>query len=180
AETVAAIQREMGVLRGTLDAFDVEVAKAARPLDEALAKNLITIDEYQGRLQELKAAMAGLKEVKAADALKKEGQALSESLRTPEERAKAEIDKARRQLDSGAIGSDTYERAVRKALEDAASAMPEVARQTIGVRGTFSVMEATGLGAGGIADAMLEAQRQTAKNTERIAQLAANLGVTFN
>jgi len=27
---------------------------------------------------------------------------------------------------------------------------------------------------------MLEAQRQTAKNTEKIAQLAANLGVTFN
>ena len=57
--------------------------------------------------------------------------------------------------------------------------MPDAARQTIGVRGTFNAMEAAGLGGGGIADAMLEAQRQTAKNTEKIAQLCAALGVTF-
>ncbi|MBE3100134.1 MAG: hypothetical protein IMZ44_23695 [Planctomycetes bacterium] len=112
--------------------------------------------------------------------VRKEGQSLEESLRTPEERAKAEIDKAQELLDTGAIGDDTYNRAVRKALEDAAAAMPDVAaRATVGVRGTFSAIEAAGLGAGGVADAMLEAQRQTAKNTEKIAQLAANLGVTY-
>jgi hypothetical protein len=112
--------------------------------------------------------------------VRKEGQSLEESLRTPEERAKAEIDKAQELFEAGAIGSNTYNRAIRKALEDAAAAMPDVAaRATIGVRGTFNAREAAGLGAGGVADAMLEAQRQTAKNTEKIAQLAANLGVTY-
>jgi len=113
-------------------------------------------------------------------AAKQEAASLTEAMQTPEERAKAQVDKYGDMLAYGDITSDTYNRAIRKALEDAAAAMPDVAQQTIGVRGTFNAMEAAGLGAGGIADAMLEAQRQTAKNTEKIAQLAAALGVTFN
>ena len=112
--------------------------------------------------------------------VRKEGQSLEESLRTPEERAKAEIDKAQELFEAGAIGADTYNRAVRKALEDAAAAMPDVAaRATIGVRGTFNAMEAAGMGAGGVADRIASATEKTAKNTEKIAQLAANLGVTY-
>jgi hypothetical protein len=112
--------------------------------------------------------------------VRKEGQSLEESLRTPEERAKAEIDKAQELFEAGAIGSDTYNRAVQKALEDAAAAMPDVAaRATIGVRGTFNAMEAAGMGAGGVTDRIASATERTAKNTEKIAQLAANLGVTY-
>jgi hypothetical protein len=112
--------------------------------------------------------------------VRKEGQSLEESLRTPEERAKAEIDKAQELFEAGAIGSDTYNRAIRKALEDAAAAMPDIAaRATIGVRGTFNAMEAAGMGAGGVTDRIASATEKTAKNTEKIAQLAANLGVTY-
>ena len=129
------------------------------------------IDQENRALEELQRGLA---------AAKQEAAALTEAMQTPEERAAAQIEKYQDMLAYGDITDETYNRAVRKALEDAASSMPEVARQTIGVRGTFNAMEAAGLGSGGMADAMLEAQRQTAKNTEKIAQLAAALGVTFN
>jgi hypothetical protein len=129
------------------------------------------IDQENRALDELQHGLATAKQ---------EAAALTEAMQTPEERARSQVEKYQDMFASGDITDETYNRAVRKALEDAASAMPEVARQTIGMRGTFNAMEAAGLGAGGIADAMLEAQRQTAKNTEKIAQLAANLGVTFN
>jgi len=112
--------------------------------------------------------------------VRKEGQALEESLRTPEERAKADIEKAQALLEEGVIDPETYSRAVRKAVEDAAAAMPDAAaRATIGVRGTFNAMEAAGMGAGGVTDRIASATEKTAKNTEKIAQLAANLGVTY-
>jgi len=129
------------------------------------------IDQENRALDELQRGLA---------AAKQEAAALTEAMQTPEERARSQVEKYQDMLAYGDITDETYNRAVRKALEDAASSMPEVARQTIGVRGTFNAMEAAGLGSGGIADAMLEAQRQTAKNTEKIAQLAANQGVTFN
>jgi len=137
--------------------------------------------EQAGTQWEIDAENKALDELqRGVAAAKQEAASLVEAMQTPEERAKAQVDKYGDMLAYGDITGDTYNRAVRKALEDAASSMPEVARQTIGVRGTFNAMEAAGLGSGGIADAMLEAQRQTAKNTEKIAQLAANLGVTFN
>jgi len=137
--------------------------------------------EQAGIQVEIDAENKALDEIKSATAaVKQEAASLAEAMQTPEERAAAQIEKYQDMLAYGDITDETYNRAVRKALEDAAAAMPEVARQTIGVRGTFNAMEAAGLGSGGIADAMLEAQRQTAKNTEKIAQLAANLGVTFN
>ena len=137
--------------------------------------------EQAGIQVEIDAENKALDEIKSAAAkAKQDAASLVEAMQTPEERAKAQVDKYGDMLAYGDITGDTYNRAVRKALEDAASSMPDVAQQTIGVRGTFNAMEAAGLGSGGIADAMLEAQRQTAKNTEKIAQLAANLGVTFN
>jgi hypothetical protein len=137
--------------------------------------------EQAGTQWEIDAENKALDEIqRAAAAAKQDAASLVEAMQTPEERAKARVEKYDDMLAYGDITGETYNRAVRKALEDAASSMPEVARQTIGVRGTFNAMEAAGLGAGGVADAMLEAQRQTAKNTEKIAQLAANLGVTFN
>ena len=119
-------------------------------------------------------------EAQALANAKRDAAALAEQMQTPEERAKAQVEKYDDMLAYGDITGETRNRAVRKAVEDAAAAMPDTVRQTVGVRGTFNAMEAAGLAGGGIADAMLEAQRQTAKNTEKIAQAAANLGVTFN
>jgi len=142
----------------------------ARAENRAWVEAQKEIDAYQGVIDFLD----------EREKVRKEGQSLEESLRTPEERAKAEIDKAQELLEAGAIGSDTYNRAIRKALEDAAAAMPDVAaRATIGVRGTFNAMEAAGLGAGGVTDRIANATEKTAKNTEKIAELARNLGVTY-
>ncbi len=180
AGTMRNLELEAGVLRGTFDAFDVEVTRAAKPLDEAMDAGLINFDEYTERLEKLKAAMAELRGAREADAAKKEGQSLTESMQTPEERARAQVDRYRKLLDAGDITGDTYQRAVRKALEDAAAAMPDAMKRTIGVRGTFSAIEAAGMGAGGVSDRIASATEATAKNTEKIAQLAANLGVNFN
>ncbi len=180
AGTMRNLELEAGVLRGTFDAFDVEVTRAAKPLDEAMDAGLINFDEYTERLERLKAAMAELRGAREADAAKREGQSLTESMQTPEERARAQVDRYRKLLEGGDITGDTYQRAVRKALEDAAAAMPDAMKRTIGVRGTFSAIEAAGMGAGGVSDRIASATEETAKNTEKIAQLAANLGVNFN
>jgi hypothetical protein len=173
------LELEAGVLRGTFDAFDVEVTRAAKPLDEAMDAGLINFGEYNERLEKLKAAMAELRAAREADAAKREGQTLTESMQTPEERAKAQIDRYRKLLEGGDITGETYQRAVRKALEDAAAAMPDAMKRTIGARGTFSAIEAAGMGAGGVSDRIASATEATAKNTEKIAKLAANLGVNF-
>jgi hypothetical protein len=41
-------------------------------------------------------------------------------------------------------------------------------------------MEAAGLGAGGVSDRIVNATQKTAQNTEKIAKLAADLGVTYS
>ncbi len=180
AETLRNLQLEAGALRGTFDAIAVEEAKAAKPLDEAMDAGLITFEEYTTRLEQLKAAMAELRAAREADAAKKEGRQLTESMQTPEEKARAQIGHYRKLLEGGDITGDTYNRAVRKALEDAAAAMPETVQKTIGVRGTFNAMEAAGMAAGGVTDRIANATEKTAKNTEKIAQLAADLGVTYS
>jgi multidrug resistance efflux pump len=141
---------------------------------------VIDFGEYTERLEKLKAAMAELRAAREADAAKREGQSLTESMQTPEERAKAQIEKYKKLLTGGDIAGETYQRAVRKALEDAAAAMPDAMKRTIGVRGTFSALEAAGLGAGGATDRIANASEKTAKNTEKIAKLAEQWGVTFN
>jgi hypothetical protein len=174
------LELEAGVLRGTFDAFDVEVTKAARPLGEAMDAGVINFGEYTERLEELKAAIAELRAARQADAAKREGQSLTESMETPEERARAQVEHYKKLLEGGDITGETYQRAVRKALEDVAAAMPDVMKRTVGVRGTFSAIEAAGMGAGGVSDRIASATEKTAQNTEKIAKLAANLGVTYS
>jgi hypothetical protein len=174
-------------LRLEVQAMGLTADKAGQLL--AWKQAILDVTEEQARAEN-RAWVEAQKEIDAyqdvidfldeREKVRKEGQSLEESLRTPEERAKAEIDKAQELFEAGAIGSDTYNRAIRKALEDAAAAMPDVAaRATIGVRGTFNAMEAAGMGAGGVTDRIASATEKTAKNTEKIAQLAANLGVTY-
>jgi len=119
-------------------------------------------------------------EAQALANAKRDAAALAEQMQTPEERAKAQVEKYDDMLAYGDITGETRNRAVRKAVEDAAAAMPDTVRQTVGVRGTFNAMEAAGLGGGGVADAMLETNRRSEKLLEKIAKIAANLGVTFN
>ena len=57
--------------------------------------------------------------------------------------------------------------------------LDEVKKRTVGVTGTFNVMEARGLGAGGTADRLANAAEQTAKNTKRLVDEARMGGLTF-
>ena len=174
-------------LRLEVQAMGLTADKAEQLL--AWKRAILDVTEEQARAEnrawveaqkEIDAYQEVIDNLNECEKVRKEGQSLEESLRTPEERAKAEIDKAQELFEAGAIGSDTYNRAIRKALEDAAAAMPDVAaRATIGVRGTFNAMEAAGMGAGGVTDRIANATEKTAKNTEKIAELARNLGVTY-
>jgi len=111
----------------------------------------------------------------------RDAESVRRSVETPEERFGREKERLEELRDWGEISDETYQRAMRKALEDAAAAMPDAAaRATIGVRGTFNAMEAVGLGAGGVSDRIASASEKTAKNTEKIAKLAEQWGVTFN
>ena len=55
-----------------------------------------------------------------------------------------------------------------------------LAKNTIGVSGTFSAMEARGLGAGGVADRIANAAEQTAANTKKLLDEARNGGAQFD
>ena len=110
--------------------------------------------------------------------LYQEGQELEQRV-NPMAAAKAEIDKIQELMDAGAIDTDTYNRALRKAVEDAAAAVPDVvARATIGVRGTFAAGEASRMGYGGASDRMVKAVEDSAKYLKEI-EAAARLGVSF-
>ena len=83
-------------------------------------------------------------------------ESLREAVMTPEERARALIEK----YQGMDLDPETRRRAIQKALEDAAAAMPDVAaRATIGVRGTFNAADIGSLGAGGTADRLATPRR---------------------
>lgn len=63
--------------------------------------------------------------------------------------------------------------------DDIGQKLDEVKKQTVLVTGTFNVMEARGLGAGGTADRLANAAEQTAKNTKRLVDEARMGGLTF-
>jgi len=179
AETVENVRSRVAELRGAVDGLGIEEARAQAQVAEAVGAGLLSFQEAAAQADRIKAAFAELRAAQGAAATRKEGESLTESLRTPEERAREEVARYKELLESGAITEDTYGRAVRKALEDAAAAMPDAVTRTIGVRGTFSALEAGRLGAGGATDRIAGATEKTAKNTEKIARLAENLGVTF-
>ena len=94
------------------------------------------------------------------------------------ERARDEVTEYQRLRDAGAIDTETYNRAVRKALEDAAAALPDAVRETAGVRGTFSA-EARGLAVNSAAERTATATEATAKNIEIIKRELQAGGVVF-
>jgi len=99
---------------------------------------------------------------------------ITRSVETPEEefmRRKGELDKA---LEEG-LPQDIYERAIRKALEEAAAALPDLVGPTYGAKGTFWGMEsAMGMSALG-GDVLPKASQETAKNTEKMVRLLQQL-----
>ena len=105
---------------------------------------------------------------------------LTEAMRTPEERARGGIGEVKALLAAGAITQETYNRAVHKAVEDAAAAMPDAARHSIGVRGTFSAAEARGLGAGNVQDRIAAASEASAKCNKQIVRLMERFEIVFN
>jgi ribosomal protein L13E len=181
---VEGIKNRVAEVRGTIDSLGLEEARAQDEIAKAVGAGTLSFQEAAEQVDRIKAAFAGLRAAQGAAATKKEGEALTESLRTPEEEAKAKIARYKELLalgvGAGGITEETYSRAVRKSLEDAAAAMPDAVKRTIGVRGTFNAMEAAGLGAGGVSDRIAAATEKTAKNTDKIAQVAASLGVNFN
>ena len=100
---------------------------------------------------------------------------LREAVMTPEERARALVEK----YQGMDLHPETRRRAIQKALEDAAAAVPDVARATIGVRGTFNAADIGSLGAGSTADRLATAADKTAANTEKIAALMEKFGLNF-
>jgi chromosome segregation ATPase len=178
--TLEGIRNRIAELRGELDALARDEKRATEPLVEAFAAGTIDFSEFRERVAELQGLFADLRAAQGEAEARQKGEALTEAMRTPEERARDEVGEYQRLLDAGAITTDTYNRAVRTALEDAVAAMPDAVRRTVGVRGTFNALEAGGLGAGGVSDRIARATEETAKNTEKIAALAAGLGVTFN
>lgn len=180
AGALAGLRDRLAEVRGELDALAQEEKRATEPLAEALAACTISFTEARERLAELQALFAELRKAQEETDLKRRCESLTASLRTPEEQARNQIEEYKRLLEGGHITDETYRRAVRKGVEDAAAALPDVARATVAVRGMFSALEAWGLGAGGVTDRIARATEETARNTEKIAQLAANLGVTFH
>jgi len=64
-------------------------------------------------------------------------------------------------------------------LSGLAQTIEEAEKRTIGVRGTFSALEAARLGAGGVTDRLANAAEQTAKNTKRIADWTRDAEAVF-
>lgn len=107
--------------------------------------------------------------------------------------AQAELDAARREWQE-AIGQARKKREMKDAegperlrgapdladyLEGLGPAITQAQEKTIGTAGTFSAMEARGLGAGGVTDRIAKASEETAKNTKRLVQEAQMGGLTF-
>jgi len=178
ARTIEGLTTRIAEARGELDALAVEEAAALKPLTDAFADGMIEFDEYLKKAGDLKNLFEELREAQEGAKLKRRGESLKESLRTPVERARDEVTEYQRLRDARAIDTETYNRAVRKALEDAAAALPDTVREAAGVRGTFSA-EARGLAVSGAAERTAVATEATAKNIEIIKRELQAGGVVF-
>ena len=179
--TLEGLRTRIAELRGELDALARDEKRATEPLLEAFAAGTIDFTEFRERVAELQGLFADLRAAQGEAETRQKGAALTDAMRTPEERARDEVAEYKRLLEGGQITDETYRRAVRKAVEDAAAALPDVAQATTGARGTFSAIEAvTAMGAGGVQDRIAAATAETAQNTARLIEVAQKLGVTFS
>jgi hypothetical protein len=160
--------------RAAGDTATLDEEEAVRHLKEEAAAAGVPTEELQKRLAKVRGAFAQLREARKGATLREAGTALTESLRTPLETAKAEIESAKKLLEAGAIGGETYRRAIQNALEGAAGTLPGVLR-AFTARGTSWGLEAAmGMGGSSAADGARAAQ-ETAEHTEKIALILQKL-----
>ncbi|MFB3893598.1 MAG: recombinase family protein [Phycisphaerae bacterium] len=91
------------------------------------------------------------------------------------------IDQAKqKRKDKDAKGPDKMEgpEDLMKKLRGQLGGLDDLAKRTIGVKGTFNAAEAPGLGAGGPSDRIANATEETAKNTRKLVDKAGN-GLAF-
>jgi len=105
--------------------------------------------------------------------------ALEESLRTPEETAQIQADRARELRDQGLISEDTFRRALERAVEPLADSAVQVAEQIM-VRGMLGGVGAELMTAGGVDDRSTRAAEETARNVRRLVELAQTGRLVFN
>jgi len=157
--TVAARERQREADRRREDAIhDGAMSQVQKEQD---AKKKALADETKGRIDAAQAEV---------DAARKEWQeAIAEAKRKREAGQPAASGAPR--PSGGMFDMDDWEGIGDK--------LDEVKKRTVGVTGTFNVMEARGLGTGGTADRLANAAEQTAKNTKRLVDEAQLGGLTF-
>jgi hypothetical protein len=173
------LSQKLAQARGDTDALAAEEAEAKRRLVKELAAGTITSGQYSDRLSELAQtytelaiAEEGQKQDAERAKTRAEGDALKESLMTPEERGRALVEKYK----SMEIDPETQRRAIQKALEDAAgAAMPSPS--SVASRGQFGGQNAWMLGAMGMQNEAVAGIKGVEKNTAEIARLARDWGV---
>jgi hypothetical protein len=162
-KTMEDLDIQIGVLRGDLTDLDAETMKAGGFLDDAFLAGLISVERYGDAVAALREKLADLQKAREEAGLKREGESLTEAMRTPEERLQAEADRLKGLLEGGAITGETYNRAVEKALQEAARAVPETMDRVLS-RGVFGGANVEQLSYGGPAEAGIA---EIAKNTAR-------------
>jgi hypothetical protein len=113
----------------------------------------------------------------------RQAEALEAAARTPEQVARDSLDRLKELQDAGLLSPEAYAAGTRKALEEAASMIPDTIQTTIqttiGAQGSFSAFEAAAANTSGLSDRIAEATEQVVKNTAKIADLTARLGQTY-
>ena len=192
-------------LQGLLDdSLDVDAAK--KGLDQTLSRELGKIGiELEAKEKEIDTGrekkLAGIREEesgtlaeiarKADEAKARQVNEYAETLRQSE----AELAKAKQEW-KDAIGTAAARRKEKEAgepapaepsgldelfkkLEGVSQAVETGAKKTVGVRGTFSALEARGLGAGGAAERTAKATEEVAENTKKLLDEAEDGGLVF-
>jgi len=205
----AKLTKIWNVLKGKFDeTFDARTANraveeqydaASQYLKEEGARRQKTLEGARQRVREHEQAEyeAGMAEISRAHQAKK--RAMAEEARTRTAAAQAELDQARREW-RAAIAEARKKREAREAEDEGpgtlekpadlvgkvqdslaglGATLKDVAERTIGVTGTFSAMEARGLGAGGVTDRIAKASEETARNTKRLVTEAQMGGLVF-
>jgi len=182
-------------------AFLERVRRERQAVIDATDARLAGIDEEQkARVQAVEAQrkeeLAGIsqKHREALDAIESEHDAAVaatkdelDEARDAWEKALAEARRKREALEAGEGPEGPGELAepkdflskVKTSLSGLGDTIQRAAERTVGVRGTFSAMEAWGLGAGGVTDRITKASEETAKNTRRLVTEAQMGGLTF-
>ena len=174
-------ERRVEWLQWTLQEIDAKEKAAEAEAAEAEAAR--QTDEWL-RLQLADAKEIGDAVARNAEEMVRQAEALEAAARTPEQAAREQIARLDELYAGGGpdalISAEAYRYGTRKALEDAASMIPDTIQTTIGAQGSFSAFEAAAANTSGLSDRIASATEETAKNTAKIAELCTKLGVNYD